>query len=53
MSNFIKRFVKDERGVTAVEYALIAGVIAAALLATVAPMASKLGGVFTTIMNSL
>jgi pilus assembly protein Flp/PilA len=25
MSNFIKGFVKDERGVTAVEYALIAG----------------------------
>jgi len=42
MSDFIKGFVKDERGVTAVEYALIAGLITAGLLISVGGLVTKL-----------
>ncbi len=38
MKNFLKLFIRDERGLAAVEYALVAGVVVAGLV-----------GVFTTI----
>jgi pilus assembly protein Flp/PilA len=38
MKNFLKLFIRDERGLAAVEYALVAGVVVAGLVA-----------VFTTI----
>ncbi|WP_158934375.1 Flp family type IVb pilin [Burkholderia sp. S171] len=53
MSNFIKSFVKDERGVTAIEYAIIAGLIAVALAASVGGVVTKLQGVFTSIVTAL
>jgi pilus assembly protein Flp/PilA len=53
MSNFIKGFVKDERGVTAVEYALIAGLITAGLLLSVTGLVNKLTTVFTAIVNAI
>jgi len=53
MSNFIKRFSNDERGVTAIEYGLIAGIIAVALAAALGPLAVQLKAVFLSITNSL
>lgn len=53
MSKFIKRFSSDERGVTAIEYGIIAGVIAAALVLALGPLATKIGTVFTNITNAL
>jgi pilus assembly protein Flp/PilA len=53
MSNFIKSFVTDERGVTAVEYALIAGLITAGLLLSVTGLVTKLTTVFTAIVNAI
>ena len=53
MSNFIKRFFRDERGVTAIEYGLIAGIIAVALAAALGPLATKLGTVFAAIVTAL
>ena len=53
MSNFIKRFSNDERGVTAIEYGLIAGIIAVALAAALTPIAAKLTTVFGTILAAI
>jgi pilus assembly protein Flp/PilA len=53
MSNFIKRFVTDERGVTAIEYAIIAGLIAVALAVSVGNVVTKLQTVFTAIVTAL
>lgn len=32
MKNFLKLFIRDERGLAAVEYALVAGVVTVALI---------------------
>ncbi|QIE24183.1 Flp/Fap pilin component [Caballeronia sp. SBC1] len=53
MSNFIKGFVHDERGVTAIEYAIIAGLIAVALAVSVGDVVTKLQTVFTNIVTAL
>ncbi len=53
MSKFIKRFSRDERGVTAIEYGIIAGIIAAALVVALTPLTAALKTVFQTISNSL
>jgi len=53
MSKFIKRFVTDERGVTAIEYAIIAGLIAVALAVSVGNVVTKLQTVFTAIVTAL
>jgi len=53
MPNFIKGFVKDERGVTAVEYALIAGLITAGLLLSVGGLVIKLTNVFAAIVAAI
>lgn len=48
-----KSLWSDRRGVTAVEYGLIASIVAAALVAVLGTFGTKLGGVFTTIGSSL
>ncbi|WP_082508601.1 Flp family type IVb pilin [Burkholderia sp. Leaf177] len=53
MSNFIKRFSHDERGVTAIEYGLIAGIIAVALATSITAVSGKLTTVFTAIVTAL
>ena len=53
MSKFIQGFVRDERGVTAIEYAIIAGLIAVALAASIGGVTTKLTAVFTSIVNAL
>jgi pilus assembly protein Flp/PilA len=49
----IKRFVKDEEGVTAIEYGLIAALIAVVIAGTVATVGSDLKTTFTTIATCL
>jgi len=46
MAGFVRRFGADEDGATAIEYALIAGLIAVAIISTI----STLG---TTVLNNL
>ncbi|MGV7246578.1 Flp family type IVb pilin [uncultured Caballeronia sp.] len=53
MSNFIKRFSRDERGVTAIEYGIIAGIIAAALVLALAPLTTALTNTFSAISKAL
>jgi pilus assembly protein Flp/PilA len=48
-----KRFVRDEDGVTAIEYGLIASLIAVAIIVAVTLVGTKLTGVFNTIASDL
>jgi pilus assembly protein Flp/PilA len=49
----IKRFVKDEEGVTAIEYGLIAALIAIVIVAAVTIVGTQLNIVFTSVSNCL
>lgn len=48
-----KRFLRDEEGVTAIEYGLIAALIAVAIIAGAALVGTNLGTMFTNIANCL
>jgi pilus assembly protein Flp/PilA len=49
----IKRFVKDEEGVTAIEYGLIAALIAVVIAGAVVIVGTQLKGVFDIIGTCL
>lgn len=53
MLKMLKQFVHDEQGVTAIEYGLIAALIAVVIIGTVTTVGTKLDGVFQTIANAL
>ncbi len=53
MRNSIARFVKDEFGATAIEYALIALGIAVAIIVAVNALGQKLVSVFNSISAKL
>ncbi len=47
------RFLKEEDGVTAIEYGLIAALIAIAIVVTVTLVGTKLNSTFTSVSNNL
>ena len=49
----ISRFVRDESGVTAIEYALIASLIAVFIIAAVQLVGTQVSTVFTEVGNAL
>jgi len=49
----VMAFLKEEEGVTAIEYGLIAALIALAIVAVVPDLRDKLKDVFTKITDSL
>ena len=49
MSKIIKNFLNDEEGATAIEYGLIAGLPAVAIIAGVTSIGTNLGTIFTDI----
>ena len=53
MRAFVSRFVKDESGATAIEYGLIAALIAVAIIATVTTVGTALQATFTTVAGGL
>jgi pilus assembly protein Flp/PilA len=53
MKTLILRFVKDERGVTAIEYGLIATLIAVAIITSVTTVGTNLTTKFTAIATAL
>jgi len=53
MYDFITRFAKDQSGVTAIEYGLIAAGIGVAILAVVNTVGGSLVTIFTTVANDL
>ena len=53
MTKFISRFANDESGSTAIEYGLIAALIAVALITVLGTMSGQLKATFTKVENSL
>jgi pilus assembly protein Flp/PilA len=49
----MKHFVKEEDGATAVEYALMAGLIAAVIASAVVPIGVTLSAIFTNVLPGL
>lgn len=47
----IKRFVREEEGVTMVEYGLLAALISIVCVAMIANVGTELNGLFTSIRN--
>ncbi|MER8440873.1 MAG: Flp family type IVb pilin [Mesorhizobium sp.] len=53
MSNLIARFVKDESGATAIEYGLIAALIALAIMVGAGSLGNALNAKFNGIATTL
>ncbi len=49
----IKRFLYDDSGTTAIEYGLIAGLVAVAIIGTLIALGGSLNGLFTTVGGHL
>ncbi len=53
MKNLFSRFVKDQSGATAIEYGLIAGLIAVVIIGAVGLVGSKVSQQFSTVAGAL
>ncbi len=53
MMNHIMQFVRDEEGATALEYGLLAALIAAAIIGAVTALGNTVSQTFTNISNSM
>ena len=53
MKDQIVNFLRDEEGATAIEYGLIAGLIAVALVGVLGALSGRLQGVFQAIVAAL
>ena len=53
MKNLVSRFVKDESGVTAIEYGLIAALLAVVIIVAVSAVGTNLSHTFSTVASSL
>ena len=53
MKKLFVQFLKDQSGVTAIEYGLIAGLISIVILASVTSIGTSVQGLFQTIATDL
>jgi pilus assembly protein Flp/PilA len=53
VSKFVKRFVKDNSGATAIEYGLIAASIAVVIITAVQLLGTNLTTTFTSVAGAL
>ena len=53
MTKFVSRFLKNESGATAIEYGLIAALLAVVVIGAVTAVGNNLSGTFTNIANSV
>jgi pilus assembly protein Flp/PilA len=53
LSKFVQRFCNDESGATAIEYGLIAALVAVVLVTALSAMGNKLSGTFATVSSKL
>ncbi len=53
MKSIVTKFIKDENGATAIEYGLIAALIAVAIIVGVRALGGKLGTTFNNINSNL
>lgn len=51
--NTVARFASDESGATAIEYGLIAALIAVGIIAAASALGTSLSGIFTRISGHL
>jgi pilus assembly protein Flp/PilA len=53
MSKFVTRFLKDESGATAIEYGLIAALIAVVVIGAVTTVGTNLKTTFNSVASSV
>ncbi len=53
MNNLFARFVRDESGATAIEYGLIAALIAVVIIGAVQLVGTNLSGTFNTVAGKI
>jgi pilus assembly protein Flp/PilA len=53
MNNLFSRFVRDESGATAIEYGLIAALIAVVIITAITAVGTKLSSTFTKVSGNL
>jgi pilus assembly protein Flp/PilA len=53
MTKAIKKFLKDENGATAIEYGLIAALVAVAIVGALSALGTGLTGMFGTVNSDL
>jgi pilus assembly protein Flp/PilA len=53
MFTTVSRFLRDDSGATAIEYAMIASGVGVAIAATVTSLGSGVKGLFTTVSTAL
>ena len=53
MTDFAKRFLADESGATAIEYGLIAALIAVVVITAVTTIGTNLSGTFNNVANGV
>ncbi len=53
MKNFVKKFIRDDSGATAIEYGLIAAGISVAIIITVNTLGSTLNSTFTFVNDTM
>jgi len=53
MTHLVARFLKNEDGATAIEYALIAAIVGIGIIAALGPLTEAIKGAFTNISTAL
>lgn len=53
MKNAIVNFLRDEEGATAIEYGMIAGLIAAVVIVVVGNIGTRLNALFSAVLAGL
>ncbi len=53
MSKLFSRFAQDESGATAIEYGLMASLIALAIIGAVTALGARVSAIFSTITGSI
>jgi len=53
MNNLFARFVRDESGATAIEYGLIAALIAVVIITAITAVGTKLSATFVKVSGNL
>lgn len=53
MTKFVSRFINDESGATAIEYGLIAALIAVVIILSVTALGTQLSAKFQQIANAI
>ncbi len=53
MQNLVTRFIKDESGATAIEYGLIAALIAVGIIGAAGALGQKVSGNFQTVAAAM